>query len=248
MCGQQPVDIMEEALPLVEQANLATPLNVHIVLAWAYSFLGDLERGFELAHFALAQAEKFDRVRSYALAMLALLHIYNGEPAKAETLFQEAMVEMDADQSASKLFYNWFLYMVGSEVALANQAYSDAFTLIERTIESTRTVGIRPFLTYLLFLKSQTLLGLDRIDEAREVLVEARAESDAQASANLQRFEVLRGLSEVEAQLGNIAAAQTLRAEAREVVKIIAGHIDDARLRASFLAMPNVRAALENTL
>jgi len=58
---------------------------------------------------------------------------------------------------------------------------------------------------------------------------------------------VLRGLSEVEAQLGNITAAQTLQAAAREVVDIIAGHIDDARLRASFQAMPNVRAALENT-
>ncbi len=243
------VDILEEALPLVEQANLAIPLSVHIFLAHIYSgILGDFERGFELAHFALAQAEKFGRVRSYSLAMLARLHIFKGEPAKAETLFQEALVEMDADQSASKLdYYNWFLYMAGSEVALANQAYSDAFTLIERTIELTRTIGVRPFLTYMLYLKSQTLLGLDRIDEAYEVLIEARAESDAQASVNMQRFIVLYGLSEVETQLGNIAAAQTLREEAREVVEFIASHIDNAKLRSSFLSTMYVRVALEDT-
>jgi len=241
------IKIMEEALPLVEQADFAVPLNVHIVLAWAYSFLGDFERGFELANFALARAEKSGRVRSYALAMLAKLHVFSGTPARAEMVLQEAMVEMDADQSTSKLLYNWFLYMVGSEVALANQKYDDALTLIDRTIESTRTIGIRPFLTYLLYLKSQTLLGLGQVQDAREVLLEGRAEADAQKSTNLQQFQVLYGLSEVEDQLGDAATAQLLRQEAREVIDFVAAGIDDPSLLASFLALPNVKAVLENT-
>jgi tetratricopeptide (TPR) repeat protein len=136
--------------------------------------------------------------------------------------------------------------MIGSEVALANQAYDDALVLIERTIESTRTLGILPFLTHLLFLKGEALLGLNRKDEAREVLLEALAESDTQGTPqNFQRLEALAALSKIETEQGHAAEAQELRQQAREILQFIADSLDQSDIRANFLAGPKIRAIME---
>jgi tetratricopeptide (TPR) repeat protein len=244
---EKAIKALEESLPLAEQANIAVPLNAHILLAWFYGSLGDIEYGFELARLALAKADERSGARPFAQAVLGKLHAYNGNTAEAEAAIKEAYEEFDTEESASKLVYNWFFYMIESEVALANQAYDRALTLINSTIASTRAIGIRPFLTFMLYLKGQALLGLGHTDEARDVLIEARAEAEALDSSKLPRLEVLLTLSEIEAQAGNTTAAQALRKEAGEIVEFVANQIDSPKLRASFLALPHVRAVLEDT-
>jgi tetratricopeptide (TPR) repeat protein len=242
----QALKMLEGSIPLAEQANFAIPLSARIVLAWFYSFF-DPKRGFELAHQALDKAKALGRTQAFALAALARLYLESEDLAKAQTTIKEALEELAVEQSAATLFYTWFIHMVEGEIALANQAYDDAFAVIDRTVTSTKMVGIRPFLTYMLFLKAQALIGLNRITEAYQILLEARAETEAQGSApNLQRLQILIGLSEFEAQAGNTAEARGLRKEAREVIEFIADHMDDAKIRHTFLASPYIRSVLED--
>jgi hypothetical protein len=89
-------------------------------------------------------------------------------------------------------------------------------------------------------------LGLSRLEQAHEVLIEALAESTAEGShPNVQRFQVLHALSKVEIQRGNITEVELLREEAREIVTAVAENIDDLTLRDSFLATPPVPEIME---
>ena len=80
-------------------------------------------------------------------------------------------------------------------------------------------------------------------EAALEALNAARAEAEALGSRR-NLWPILALLSEMEAQRGNDADAQALRQRATELLTHIADHISDAELRASFLALPRVRAVL----
>ena len=92
-------------------------------------------------------------------------------------------------------------------------------------------------------IKSRALIASERPEEADPLLREARSRAEDMGYRRLL-WEVDGELSRVAADRGDAAEAAALRAEAASIVSAIAETIDDEELRASFLALPDVRAAL----
>jgi hypothetical protein len=102
---------------------------------------------------------------------------------------------------------------------------------------------LRQFLPAALLLKSRALIVSERPQEADPLLREARSRAEDMGYRRLQ-WEIDGELSRVAADRGDVAEAAALRAEAASIVTAITDTIDDEELRSSFLALPDVRAAL----
>ena len=242
------IKVIEDSLPLAEQGNfVVAPLLMCPVLAWVYGSLGDIERGFELAHIALTKPHQVDEYQPLARAALAYLHLISGNTAEADAAFKEAYGEPATEESElAPRHMGLFLIsqtIIGGEVALANREYDRVLRLTERSITSMRTNGMRIFLPDILRLKGQALASLGRTSEAREVLGEARTEGEALGSRR-SLLSILIALHHLEIQEGNSTEAATLRLQAREIVEFIADHAGTPELRASFLNTPLIRGIM----
>ncbi len=110
-------------------------------------------------------------------------------------------------------------------------------------MEHTRASRAAIWLPYLLYAKARACLLPDGPDseEAYAALKEARAYADTSKLRHIQ-WRVLAMLARMENQRGNAAEAESLRVLAREVIAYLADHAGDPDLRASLLALPEVRA------
>ena len=133
---------------------------------------------------------------------------------------------------------------IACEFALANRDYDRVLEVSGRRIEAGRAMGLRIFLSDFLRFKAQALIGLERPDEAREVLAEARAEAEAQGSRR-SLWPILSVASQLEAEQGHPAEAEALRLEAAKKVEFIAEHAGSPERRALFVALPIAAAVLE---
>ena len=212
-----------------------------------YGLLGDVERGFSAASLALAKTEEFGQPRHAILAVLALLHLYGGDPEEAFATMRHAREEPGPDTSGAYPESTLIFDLIDGEVALAGHDYEHVLRLAERVITAMRAMGVRSLRANMLYLKGAALHGLGKTVEARQTLFEARAEIGALGlNHSVFLLPVLRALSEIEAQAGNALEAQALRKQAREVVEFIADHAGSPELRASFLGTPDVRAVTGN--
>ena len=238
----QGIKALEDGLPLAEKAEFAAPQVVNRTrLARIYGFLGDVERGLELARHALAKADELNQFRPHALATLAQLHLYRGNLAEANATLKEAQSELDTDE-----IYHILASFIGyceGEVALENREYDRVLKLTGKIIDSMRSFGIRVHQYDMLYLKGQALRGLGRIGEAGAVLAAAQAEAEKLGSRR-SLLQILPARIEIEVEAGNMAEAEGLRVEAREIIEFISDHIDKPGLRALFLSNPHVRAVL----
>jgi predicted ATPase/class 3 adenylate cyclase len=244
-CGEadKGLQALEDAITLAERANYwGAQVFDRAILAWVYGLLGDVERGFEAAHLALAKTEEFGQPRHSILAVIALLHLYGGNPEEAFATLRQAREESGPDRPGVYPESTLIFDLIDGEVALAHHDYEYVLQLAERAITAMRAMGVRSLRPNMLYLKGKALHGLGKTAEAHQILSEARAEIGALGlNHSLFLLPVLRALSEIEAQAGNALEAQTLRKQAREIVEFIADHIGSPELRAAFLATPDAR-------
>ena len=211
-------------------------------LGWLYGTLGALERGIELTRRAVANAERvYPLWRPGAAAALARLHLRNGDLAAAAQLVQESYRDLKVE--SIQLFGVIWVALAGGELALARQEYARAVSLMDEVTAYIHRAIRRPFIPEVLYLKGQALRAQGQTEAALEALNAARAEAEALGSRR-NLWPILALLSEMEAQRGNATEAQSLRQQAAELITYIVSHIGDAELRASFLALPGVRAVL----
>jgi tetratricopeptide (TPR) repeat protein len=237
------IKTLQDGLPLAEQANFAPPQITNPArLAWIYGYLGDVERGFDLARLALATSDEFRRYRGVVLAVLARLHLYNGNLAKATTALEEAHSALDTDD-IYEILVSLFVQSAG-EIALASKEYDRVLKLTGKTIASMHDFGIRLFLYDILHLRGRALFGLGRIGEASSVLAEAQTEAEELGSRRSLLL-ILPTRIEVEVQDGNMGEAETLRKQVQEIIRFIDNHIGQPQLRASFRELPIVLAMLK---
>jgi dTDP-4-amino-4,6-dideoxygalactose transaminase len=97
-----------------------------------------------------------------------------------------------------------------------------------------------------LYYKGRALLTQGRREEAHQALAQARATAGALGARRIL-WQVLLALGQIEGSLGNIAEADRLRAEAREIIDYIAGHMGSSELRTAFLNLPDVRSMIGGT-
>lgn len=235
---------MEEDIALAESINSLTPLiGTRADLALLYGELGHVERGLVLAQQARKVAEEqLPILRFWPHAAQVSLCLSQGDVQAAEQLISTLA---DYPMVRARFGYMPFMWIrVGlahGEFALRQQAYEQAVKLMDTLFTDLCEDGIWYLRPDVLHLKGRGLLGLGEVEEAREVLLEARAAAQ-QLGTQRALWPVLVSLSEVAARCGDDATAAAIRQEAKQVVEDIAGHIGVPKLRTSFLELPQVKA------
>jgi predicted Zn-dependent protease len=92
--------------------------------------------------------------------------------------------------------------------------------------------------------KGRALLGLDRLEQAQQILQEARVRAESTGS-NLHLWPVLADLARVNAKLGDADQAEADRREARRVAGQLADSLDEIGLRETFLGQARIRDLMD---
>ncbi len=172
--------------------------------------------------------------------MLAGLYLRQGQRAAAEALLALSVSRsFDSYLEASRLSCPLTVLAAHAELALAQNDPGRALTLMDDVIESAGRIGLLILLPPALHIKARGLWALGRVDEARAMLMDARARAEAM-QARYRLLPILMTLRELELALGHPAEAEAVRIEAREVATYIAEH-SPVDLRTSFLNLPSVR-------
>jgi hypothetical protein len=93
-------------------------------------------------------------------------------------------------------------------------------------------------------LQAQALLGLARLDAARDALRAAQAEAE-RLGQRRTLWEILARRAELEARSGDAAATRRFRQAARAEIDRVAAALPPA-LRAAFVNLPAARSVLES--
>ncbi len=238
------LEIMEEAIRLGEQtSHPGAIVATRADLGWIYGTLGAHARGLELAQLARARSVQVQNplFRSWAIADLARLHLLNGDLSAAQAAVEEGYRNLR--QQSMQILGPILLALTEGELALAQQDYGRVIAVMDDLIARMQKEQSRPFIPDALYVKGKALLGQGQTEAARKVLAQGREEAEALGSRR-SLWPILVTLSDIEAQRGNAAEAQTLLNQSREHVQFIADHIGNAELRDSFLHLPEVRAVI----
>jgi predicted ATPase/tRNA A-37 threonylcarbamoyl transferase component Bud32 len=239
-------EAMNDIIRLGDRADLI-PLQIfaRADLAWMYGTFGAVEQGLELVRLAQTRAEELlPDWRLYPIVVMAWLHLCQGDLSAAGAKLEESR-DIPRTEPNSALQVDMWSALIEGGLALAKQDYEQVITDMDRFVALLRRMKIRSAIAAGLHLKGQALLAQGRLNEAYQVLTNARAESEALGSRH-GLWPVLSTLSQIETQRGNLAAAESLRKQAREIIEFIAAHTPPD-LRASFLAWPQVRLVLGDT-
>jgi tetratricopeptide (TPR) repeat protein len=237
-----------EAVQLIEELMTLGVLWVSIGtrsdLSWAYGLMGAVDKGLQLVQQAQTLGEtQFPIMIPWALAVHVRLRLRQGQRAEAEKLALRLEPYRAVKQRSGFITPMWLHAGIAQgELALAQRDYTRALIIFTELCADMQQQGVRLFYPDALYLQAQALRALQRTDEAHTVLTEARAIAEAIGSRRMV-WQILAALSELALQRGNHAEAQALRQQAREQLAYLADHCPPA-LRASFLALPDVRAVI----
>lgn len=129
------------------------------------------------------------------------------------------------------------MHLTDGQLALKMGDYERALAVTDDLLADLRQFGMRSEIPGTLAVIAQELLGLGQDEAARTRWQEARTEAEAIGSRRML-WPILFALSQLEP---DPIEAEDLRRQAQETVAYIADHISKAELRASFLALPQVR-------
>jgi tetratricopeptide (TPR) repeat protein len=204
-------------------------------LAAFYGNLGAVEQGLALARQAVAIAEsQFPHFRSHPLGVLAQLHLRAGEPAAAAAVVEQGLQD---PYCAAHPAWNMRIHLAEIELALQQERYEQTIALADLWLDRLRQHNLRTYIATILHCRGQAQLALGDRDAAGHSLGEAR-DIAAAIGSQAALWPILITMSRLEA---DPTAAEQLRHQARAIVETIAGHIDSADLRASFLNQPDVQ-------
>ncbi|MCB9076359.1 MAG: AAA family ATPase [Anaerolineaceae bacterium] len=229
--------VLEDIIRLGEQGGYPFPLTYsRAQLALVYGDLGLIERGLALARLALEADAQFPMFRVHILAVLAQLHLRQGQLTEAQALVDQA--RLDPLRAAHPV---WALYLpvVEAELAVQQEDYAQALDVTAAYLTTLDHHAIRLYRLPTLYRRGQALLGQNQPDAAGDCWLEARAAAE-EMGARRWLWPILFALSGLEP---DPAQATALHQQAREIVGYIRQHTPPD-FRASFLDLPEVRAVL----
>ena len=236
------VEALETTIRMGEQISTTGAMDERVMLGWFYGILGDPERGLDLVQKSLADNKDVEMVRQMAMAIISHLQLLIGNNAEAESAFEDAFEGFSViGKDINSLI--GILNLIACEFALHNGEFDKLLELADQTFEARNALGTRLFLGDFLRFRGQALVGLKRLEEARESLAAARKEAESQGSRRALWL-VLSDLADFEAQHGDASEAARVRHDAREVIDFMSDQAGSPELRASFLALPHVRAVM----
>jgi tetratricopeptide (TPR) repeat protein len=236
----QAIAVMQDSIRRSELIDFPLPQVItRADLATVYGGLGDIEHGLETVQLALTIAEtQLPLFRIKVLTVLAKLHVINNNLAEAEVVIAQG--KKDPRRKAIPIFYV-LLLIAEAELVLKQGDYERTMTLTDDLLTTLHQIGMRAYISEVLYLQGQALLALGRQVAARDRWVEAR--TIAEAIGSKQRlWPTSFALSRLEV---NPTEAEHWLQQAREIVEYIAAHIGPSKLRDSFLALPQVRTVLD---
>jgi class 3 adenylate cyclase/tetratricopeptide (TPR) repeat protein len=230
-----------DSIQLADRAGLiASSISLRSELAWIYAYCGALEKSRELVEQAFQVADaKQPAWKAFPQAAQVRSYLLQGELEPAR---RAAGAELLKPVSIPYARYTIFIALANIELAVSEGDHARALPLAEELLAETVPLT-RVDIPDLLRWKGKALAGLDRLEEALQVLTEAR--SLAQTSGcNLHLWPILSELAEVQAKLGNHAQAEAARQAARGIVENIADSLREVDLHESFLNQPRVKNLL----
>lgn len=235
----QAIAVMEACIHHSELSGFIVPqADARAILAYVYGYLGAIEQGLEAVHEALTVAEtQIPPFRPIALAVLAQLHLWQNNLTEAEAIINQ---DKQAPSGEGWPLHYLPLRLAGAELALRQGNFERVIELTEYLLADLHQMGARIFIPNALHLQGKAWLSLSQKKVGRKSLQKGRAEAEAIGSRP-SLWPILFSLSQLE---DNPSEAQSLRQQSQEIVEYIAGNVDKAELRTSFLALPDVREVL----
>jgi tetratricopeptide (TPR) repeat protein len=229
----------DEAHRLGAQAGFAiSQILTRAMQSHAFLELGSLDRAEAAAQDGLYAAERLlPDWRGSPIALLALCAVRSGDLNAASRAVARAL-EVASLYDLSLMYAR----MGDMELHLLRRDHVTVLAMCNQNQGMLEQFGLRLYLPDVLLARAQALMGMAVFDEAVRALGEA---SDMLTSIGARRplWRILVARAECEAQLGNRVEADEMRRQAREAIAYVADHAP-ADLRETFLAMPDVRAAI----
>jgi class 3 adenylate cyclase/tetratricopeptide (TPR) repeat protein len=221
---------------------LAGSASLHLALL--YADLGMAERGLQSLRGlegALAEAPPVFRALNRFHAVRAQLYLALGDQQAAE----KAIEKSACDIGAALGFPHTDLYCIAvmGRVALAAAEYERAAQIAQELITALDGAGLRAGRSEATYQLGLALAAKGELERAHQALANARMEAEAQGARRIL-WQTLAALADVTERRGDAGAARALRAEAREVVQVIAAHTPEGEPRSAFLALALVRQLL----
>jgi class 3 adenylate cyclase/tetratricopeptide (TPR) repeat protein len=231
------VQMANESILLGDKSGLlASSIALRCDLAWAYACYGGIEKGFAIAKESLSIIEKKNPDwKPISTAVMIRLALLGGDLHSAEAYAGNSILQ------AISIPYPHYTIVVGLanvELALARGNFEGALALVEGLLAEVLPLT-RAGIPEVLYTKAKALLGLERIEEAHQILIEARSMA-AGTGSNQPLWRILTLSAEVEQQLGHDQEAESMRMEARRVVNLIADRLEGIGLRGSFLKQAKI--------
>jgi len=232
------LDTIAEESKLAEETDLFKSLVLRNQLS-LYLMAGALDEAEALADTLYRKRDKFiPWFRNELMSLVVVAKIEQGSLDQARRILDEAYQPIDLDNSA--IISTGFLPLAEIHLALALQDPERALERAEHLGETIRQVGFRQILPETLWLQGKALLALNQMEKAGRILKEALTAS-LESGERRVRWRILGALAKLEARSGNASKAEELQEQAGEVITFIAEHAGGDDLRASFLALPEVR-------
>ena len=174
---------------------------------------------------------------SYYLTNVARARVARGKLAEGQAILDEALAALVPDAPWAHTVIG--MALIYAQIDLARGEPGRVFDRLDKRVDGFRQAGFRYSLAEEYWLRGRAEMALGRPDAARDALMQARETAAVQEERAIL-WQILASLAEVEEAGGDANAADTLRAEAREVVCYIAEHAGE--LRGTFLARPEVHS------
>jgi ATP/maltotriose-dependent transcriptional regulator MalT len=138
--------------------------------------------------------------------------------------------------------YTIFLCLANIELAVSRGDHQLALGLAEDLLNEVFPLT-RVDIPEVLRWKAKALHGSGRLNEARQVLSEARSLA-GKYDMHLHLWPILADLAEVNSELGNHEEAGEEREECRKIIERVAASLPEIGLREAFLDQPRVRKVM----
>ncbi len=232
------IQMANESILLGDKSGLlASSIALRCDLAWAYGCYGAIAKGFTVAEEALSITNmKNPDWKPISMAVMIRLALLDGNLQKAEEYAGNSVLQ---PVSIPYPHYTIMVSLANVELALARENFEEALSLVDELLAEALTIT-RAGIPEVLYNKAKALLGLKRVEDAHKILIEAKSLATAMGS-NQHLWQILSSLAELENQLGRHQEAESMRAEAREIINTIADRLEGAGLRLSFLEQAKVR-------
>jgi tetratricopeptide (TPR) repeat protein len=237
---------LNESLELARVSAFVYPLVMsRLMLAMIYDALGVRDQAHSELDMAIASAELLPApVLSGLLAAQARLQLTDGDLAAARVTSERSRngIAFDDATVAALAFTAPAPWMAAMEIKLAAGELDAALAAADYLLDSVHRYRIRPFLSDALYARGRVLLALGRAGEAWTVLEEARTEAVA-IVCRRTLWQILTTMGVEAVRHDDRETARGLASEARRTIDFIAAHAGSDDLRASFLGLPQVKAA-----